>query len=232
MRLDKYLKHALCISRSEACELIKNKKVLVNATLASKEIDVKNDAKVLVDGKEVIYKEYYYYMLNKPSGYVSSTSDRDGKPITSLVKERCDLFPVGRLDKDTEGLIILTNDGPLAHMLTSPKKNVEKKYYVESKNDVKEEDIQAFSEGVNINLDKEIYKCLEARLERIDECKSYVYIEEGKFHQVKEMFKAIDNEVLYLKRVKEGTLDLDPNLKIGEYRELTDEEISKLKSVK
>ena len=232
MRLDKYLKHALCISRSEAHELIKNKRILVNEEFVSKDSDVKNDAIVTLDGKPVIYKEFYYYMLNKPSGYVSSTSSYDGIPVTTLIKERNDLFPIGRLDKDTEGLLILTNDGALTHILTSPKMNIEKKYYVESKYNIRKEDVSKFKEGVIINVDGIPYKCLSARLEEISNCKSYVYIKEGKFHQVKEMFKAINNEVLYLKRVKEGEIDLDSDLQLGKYRELTSEEVSKLKPVK
>ena len=232
MRLDKYIKHTLCISRSEAIELINKKRILVDGKPQSKDYDVKEKMVVMLDGKQIVYKEYYYYMLNKPAGYVSSTSNRDGIPVTDIIKERNDLFPVGRLDKDTEGLLILTNDGGLAHNLTSPKKEIEKKYYVKSKYNIRKEDVDSFKDGVSIVVDGAIYKCMSVKLEIISDRGSYVYIKEGKFHQVKEMFKAINNEVVYLKRVKEGELELDPNLKIGEYKELSEEEISKLKSVK
>ena len=232
MRLDKYIKHALCITRSEANGLIKNGQILVNESVKPKDYDVTEFDVVTYNTKPVVYKEYYYYMLNKPAGYISSTAEKEGLPVTSLIKERNDLFPVGRLDKDTEGLLILTNDGALAHILTSPKHEVEKKYYVETKNNIRKEDIDLFKEGVEINLDGSIYKCLPARLEIIDQNKCYVYIKEGKFHQVKEMFKSVNNEVAYLKRVAMGDLELDNDLKIGDYRKLTEDEITYLKSVK
>ena len=232
MRLDKYIKHALCITRGDAANLIKTKQVLVNDSPKNKEYDVKEDDVVTYNERLVTYKEYYYYMLNKPAGYISSTAQKEGLPVTSLIKERDDLFPVGRLDKDTEGLIILTNDGDLAHRLTSPKHEVEKKYYVESKYKIRKEDITSFNDGVEITVDGSSYKCLPARLEIIEDNKSYVYIKEGKFHQVKLMFKAISNEVLYLKRVAMGDLELDENLEIGSYRELSNDEIAYLKSVK
>ena len=232
MRLDKYIKHVLCISRTNAIDLIKNKQILVNGSAKSKDYDVKESDIVTYNGKQIIYKEYYYYMLNKPAGYISSTAQKEGLPVVSLIKERDDLFPVGRLDKDTEGLLILTNDGDLAHKLTSPKHEVEKKYYVESKYNIRKEDIESFSEGVEITVDGANYKCLPARLEIIEDGESYVYIKEGKFHQVKLMFKAISNEVLYLKRVAIGNLVLDENLEIGSYRELNEDEIAYLKAVK
>ena len=232
MRLDKYLKHALCISRTDVVKLINSKQVLVNNNRVNKDYDVKDGDLVTYNGKVIEYKEYYYYMLNKPSGYVSSTSSSDGIPVTNIIKERNDLFPIGRLDKDTEGLLILTNDGSLAHKLTSPKYEVEKKYLVHAKYDIRKEDIISFENGVDIKVDGENYKCLPARLEIIENNKCYVYIKEGKFHQVKEMFKAINNEVTYLKRVKIGSLDLDDNLKNGEYRELTSEELEKIIPVK
>ena len=232
MRLDKYLKHALCVSRSESADLIKTKRVKVNNNIVPKDYDVQKEDVVLFDDKTVVYKEFYYYMLNKPAGYVSSRTSNDGIPVTSLIKERNDLFPVGRLDKETEGLLILTNDGSLAHHLTSPKHNVEKKYYVQLENDIKEEDKVSFNNGVMIKVDGKDYKCLPSRLEIINKNSAYVFISEGKFHQVKEMFKTVGNSVIYLKRVKEGNLELDETLKIGEYRELTESEVSELKAVK
>ena len=232
MRLDKYIKHSLCISRSEAINLIKNKQILVNGIAKNKDYDVTDLDIVTYNGSKIIYKEFYYYMLNKPAGYISSTVEKEGIPVTSLIKERNDLFPVGRLDKDTEGLLIFTNDGDLAHKLTSPRHEVEKKYYVETRKDVKKEDIDSFEKGIEINLDGSTYKCLPARLEIIDKNKCYVFLKEGKFHQVKEMFKSLKNELTYLSRVAIGELVLDNNLKSGEYRELAEDEIAYLKSVK
>ena len=232
MRLDKYIKYSLCISRSEAIYLIKNKRILVNGLAKNKDYDVTDLDIVTYNGSKIIYKEYYYYMLNKPAGYISSTVEKEGIPVTSLIKERNDLFPVGRLDKDTEGLLILTNDGDLAHRLTSPRHEVEKKYYVETREDVEKKDIDLFERGIEINLDGSTYKCLPARLEIIAKNKCYVFIKEGKFHQVKEMFNSLNNKVTYLKRVAMGELLLDNNLKSGEYRELAEDEIAYLKSVK
>ena len=232
MRLDKYIKHSLCISRSEAINLIKNKQILVNGIAKNKDYDVTDLDIVTYNGSKIIYKEFYYYMLNKPAGYISSTVEKEGMPVTNLIKERNDLFPVGRLDKDTEGLLILTNDGDLAHRLTSPRHEVEKKYYVETREDVEKKDIDLFERGIEINLDGSTYKCLPARLEIIAKNKCYVFIKEGKFRQVKEMFKSLNNKVTYLKRVAMGELVLDNNLKSGEYRELAEDEIAYLKSVK
>ena len=232
MRLDKYVKHVLCVSRSEAIDLIKNKQILVNDSTKLKDYDVNDLDIVTFNGKRLEYKEFYYYMLNKPAGYICSTTSHDGTPVTGLIKERNDLFPVGRLDKDTEGLIILTNDGGMAHKLTSPNHDIEKKYYVESKNNIRKEDIDSFLGGVDIRVDDSIYKCKPAKLEIIDDHKSCVYIKEGKFHQVKEMYKAIDNMVLYLKRTQIGEIVLDDKLDLGQYRELNEGEIAYLKSVK
>lgn len=232
MRLDKYIKHALCLSRSEANDLIKKGSVLVNNQVKKSDYDVKDDDLVTFNNKTVEYKEFYYYMLNKPSGYVSSTTSHNGIPVTSLIKERNDLVPVGRLDKDTEGLLILTNDGSLVHHLTSPKHNIEKKYYVNTQKNITLDDVKSFEEGIVINIDGSTYKCLPSKLDIISSSEAYVNIKEGKFHQVKEMFKATCNKVLYLKRVKEGSLELDESLKVGEYRELSEDEINCLKSVK
>nr|WP_276939592.1 16S rRNA pseudouridine(516) synthase [Helcococcus sueciensis] len=168
-------------------------------------------------------------MLNKPQGVISATKDYS-KTVIDLLEEKYqnkDIFPVGRLDKDTEGFLLLTNDGKLAHELLSPKKKVNKKYFARVEKGLKKEDIQVFENGVY--LDKENYLTKPAKLEILSDNEAYITIQEGKYHQVKRMFHAVDNSVIYLKRISMGELSLDENLKLGEYRELTDEEINLLK---
>lgn len=229
MRLDKYIKHALCISRSGAVSYIKNKDVLVNNEAKRNDYEVKDGDIVTYKGRVVKYKEYYYYMLNKPAGYICSLSNTEGMPVTSIIKERNDLVPIGRLDKDTEGLLILTNDGNFVHHLTSPKHDIEKGYYVKSEKEVTSSDIENIKKGVTIKVDGNDYLCKGARAIGLSADESIIYIKEGKFHQVKEMYKAIGNKVLYLKRLSIGNLKLDEKLNIGKYRELTNEEVEDLK---
>ena len=236
VRLDKYLADMNIGTRSEVKIFIKKKKVKVNGEIALKDnikIDVDSDI-VEVDGKELAYVEYEYYMLNKPAGVISATKDDLDKTVVDLIKDNTrDIFPVGRLDKDTEGLLILTNDGELSHNLLSPKKHVDKKYYAKIKGLVDVEHIEQFKRGLNVN-DEYITK--EAKLEILSVDNSsntseiYVTITEGKYHQVKRMFKAIGMEVIYLKRVAMGELKLDENLKLGQYRRLTIEELNLLKN--
>ena len=165
-------------------------------------------------------------MLNKPKGYLSATKDLKDKTVIDLIDIKREIFPVGRLDKDTEGLMLLTNNGKYAHYLTSPNHHVIKKYYVEVEKDIQEEEIKLFCNGLEIRDGKdELYITKEAKLELITNKTCYVYISEGKFHQIKRMFEKINNKVLYLKRVKFGEIELDPTLQLGEYRELTEEEI-------
>ena len=170
--------------------------------------------------------------MNKPQNVISATEDAIDKTVVDLLEEKdriYKVFPVGRLDKDTEGLMLLTNDGELAHKLISPKKDVEKKYYVEVSGELKEEHLELVKDGLVID---EGYKCKSARLEILESSKvksiANIYITEGKFHQVKRMMKALDTTVTYLKRLSIGTLELDKNLKLGEYRYLTDKEIKNL----
>ncbi len=170
--------------------------------------------------------------MNKPAGVVSATEDNYDRTVVDLLKEEDRFyapFPVGRLDKDTEGLLLLTNDGQLTHNLLSPKKHVDKLYYAEVEEEVTEEDVKAFQEG--ILLTNENYKTLPAKLEIIEAgypSKCLVTIKEGKFHQVKRMFNAVNNEVIYLKRISMGPIKLDDKLELGEYRHLTVEELELL----
>lgn len=228
MRLDNFLTKALSVSRSEAVKIIKNKQIAVNEKIAIKKdtyIDEQKDI-VKYNNQIIEYKEFIYIMLNKPKGYLSATKDLKDKTVIDLIDIKREIFPVGRLDKDTEGLMLLTNNGKYAHYLTSPNHHVIKKYYVEVEKDIQEEEIKLFCSGLEIRDGKdELYITKEAKLELITNKTCYVYISEGKFHQIKRMFEKINNKVLYLKRVKFGEIELDPILQLGEYRELTEEEI-------
>jgi len=232
IRLDKYLKDMGVGTRKEVKEYIRKKLVKVN------DIIIKNDDYKVNEEKDIVtfndeiikYEKYVYLMLNKPSGVVSATFDNKDKTIIDLINgyRHLDLFPFGRLDKDTEGLLIISNDGKLAHDLLSPKKHVDKKYYVEVEGILNDSDILSFKEGITI--DDEL--CKPAILEIIESnkiSKCYVTISEGKYHQIKRMFESINKKVIYLKRITFGNISLDENLKLGEYRKLTEEEIELLK---
>ena len=203
----------------------------IPATSCEMKIDEINDI-VTFCGERIVYSQYVYIMLNKPSGYLSATEDYRDKTVLELLDERSrkmELFPVGRLDKDTEGLLIMTNDGELCHKLLSPKYHVSKRYYVESETPMSLSDIESFNEGVYIDGG---YKTQPAKLEITEDgCKSYVTIHEGKFHQIKQMFRAVNNAVMYLERVEFGGIKLDRSLKRGEFRHLTDEEVAILRLV-
>ena len=185
---------------------------------------------VLVNQKPVVYQEFEYYMLNKAGGVVSATKDKKEKTVLDCIdsKKRKDLFPVGRLDKDTEGLLLITNDGELAHRLLSPKKHVDKTYFVKLREPLKQEYEAALENGIDIG---EEALTLPAKLEICSEDRKncLLTIHEGKFHQVKRMVKAVGSEVLYLKRLSMGSLKLDEELKLGEYRRLTKAELQELK---
>ena len=232
MRLDKYLTNQGIGSRSQVKALIKSKKVFVNNVLENKperHIDENNDI-VSLDGVNLEYNRFYYYMLNKPPGVLTAVKDNNCKTVMDImdVTPKEGLFPVGRLDKDTEGLLLITNDGELSHNLLSPKKHVNKTYYVELNGELIDSDIDLFAKGLDIG-EKNITK--PAKLEILSaKNKAYITITEGKYHQVKRMFQAIGLTVTFLKRISMGSLTLDKNLKSGEYRKLTKEEISNLKS--
>lgn len=232
IRLDKYLADMGLGTRTEVKKDIKKGRISVNGEIIKSpeyKIDTQTDA-VLADGKEIAYEELVYYMLNKPQGVVSATEDRRDKTVLDLISEkrRKDLFPVGRLDKDTEGLLLITNDGELAHNLLAPKKHVDKKYFVRLKAPLSEENRKRLEEGVDIGENKltlpaQVFVLNEER----DEAE--IIIREGKFHQIKRMFHAVGNEVVFLKRLSMGSLVLDETLLPGEYRLLTLQEIERLK---
>lgn len=233
LRLDKYLADMGFGTRTEVKQFIKKGQVLVNAEVVKKpESKVSTtDDDVVCCGEKVGYTEYEYIMLNKPQGVVSATEDRHDKTVLDLITDsgRKDLFPVGRLDKDTEGLLLLTNDGKLAHELLAPKKHVPKTYFVIVDGVVNEDDVELFAQGFQVDADL-LAKPAKLEIVRAKE-KSEVYltITEGKFHQVKRMFQAVEKPVLFLKRVQMGGLKLDPNLALGEYRQLTEEELTLLR---
>jgi len=223
-------------TRSEIKEIIRKGRVCINGVPCDKpdeKVDTESDT-VSLDGQTVNYEKYIYLMLNKPAGVVSATKDLNDKTVIDLIKEksRKDIFPVGRLDKDTEGLLILTNDGRLAHNLLSPKKEVDKVYYAKVMGKVTDKDAEDFLSGISIGEDE---VCLPAKLEILtsgDISEVKLTIQEGKFHQVKRMFEAVGKKVIYLKRLSMGGLELDPELKPGDYRRLTKDEIELLKSIK
>jgi 16S rRNA pseudouridine516 synthase len=186
---------------------------------------------VCFDDKPISYSKYSYFMLHKPAGVVSATTDNINRTVLDLITEerKKDLFPVGRLDKDTEGLLLITNDGELAHELLSPRKHVDKVYYTKVRGKVTEQDVEAFLQGVDIKEEK---LTLPAHMNILisDEISEVeLTIQEGKFHQVKRMFEAVGKEVIYLKRLSMGPLLLDPDLNPGDYRPLTIEELEALK---
>lgn len=232
MRLDKFLADMGVGTRTEVKKLIRQGKVTVDG-ITCKMPDEKIDAtchQICCAGRPVSYKAFEYYMLNKPAGVVSATTDVRDQTVLDLIvsKRRKDLFPVGRLDKDTEGLLLITNDGELAHRLLAPKKHVDKVYYAKVEGKVTQEDVELFSKGLPIGSG-EVAK--PSKLEvlvsgEISEIR--LTIQEGKFHQVKRMFEAVGKKVSYLKRLSMGTLELDETLRPGEYRMLTEKELEEL----
>ncbi len=232
MRLDKYLSNAGVGSRSQVKVLIKKGLVCVNACKARSGDDVIDENKdvIICQGKRISLTKFRYFMLYKPAGVVSATEDNLDKTVLDcLAKEdRKDLFPVGRLDKDTTGLLLLTNDGELSHNLLSPRKHVDKTYYVTCKMTVTETQLDALRQGVDIGDDKKTLPAL-ARIGR-NKNELYLTIREGRFHQVKRMLQAVGNKVTALKRLSMGSLVLDENLAPGEYRPLTEAELRDLKT--
>ncbi|MBC1547537.1 rRNA pseudouridine synthase [Listeria sp. FSL L7-1435] len=232
MRLDKLLSHTGFGSRKEVKPLLKSGAVVVNGTIQKDSKTQVNPDKdqVTVHGTPVVYQEFVYFMLHKPQNVVSATEDNVSETVIDLLAQEdtlTDPFPVGRLDKDTEGLLIITNDGTLAHNLLSPKKHIDKTYYAKIDGDVTTEDIEAFAAGIELD---DGYTCKPARLEIITPNEIKVTIQEGKFHQVKRMFAARGKTVSYLKRVSMGNLQLDESLALGEYRPLTEAELAILQN--
>lgn len=231
LRIDKMISNVGLGSRKQIKQDAKQGQIKVNDVIeknSSRIIDTDIDV-VKYKGEIVSYVQYIYLMMNKPKGVVSATEDNYDKTVIDLLSDEdkfYEPFPVGRLDKDTEGLLLITNDGKLAHDLLSPKKHVDKTYYAEVEEEVTDDDVKAFAEGVI--LTNENYKTLPAKLEIIESgypSTCYVTIKEGKFHQVKRMFNAVNNEVIYLKRLSMGPIKLDESLKLGEYRHLTEQEL-------
>ncbi|MFC4403607.1 pseudouridine synthase [Gracilibacillus xinjiangensis] len=236
MRLDKLLANTGYGSRKDVKQLIKKKLVKVNDEIAKKaDVNINPEEDIIIcNGEKVNYKEYVYFMLNKPPGYLSATEDTVQKTVLDLLDQKDKVlhpFPVGRLDKDTEGLLLLTNDGQLAHDLLSPKKHIQKKYYAKIDGMVTNSDIDSFKKGVDIG--GYITKPSELAILSSDNVSEIeLTITEGKFHQVKRMFEAVGKKVTYLKRLSMGSLILDPDLSIGKYRQITPDELSLLKESK
>lgn len=229
-RLDKLLAGTGRWSRKEARELVRAGRVTVDGVAArSAEVKCAPGAAVTVDGEPILWGRPVYLMLHKPAGLLSATEDRDQKTVIDLLPEhlrRVGLFPVGRLDKDTEGLLILTNDGPLAHALLSPKKHVDKTYFLRVEGVLDGEDIAALAQGLVLG---DGLHCMPAELELLDHPgEGRLTIREGKFHQIKRMMAARGKPVVYLKRLSMGGVELDESLEKGAWRELTAQELAKL----
>lgn len=230
MRLDKFLCDSGYGTRSQVKQLIKAGRVLINKS-PCKQADLKIDNLkdvITVDGNACSYSEFVYYMFHKPAGCVCAVKDNVNKTVMEYLNKedlRRDLFPVGRLDKDTEGLLLLTNNGALSHRLLSPKKHVAKTYYVKIKEEISAAALNLLETGVDIGDEK---KTLPAAVRIAGPKELFLTISEGRYHQIKRMLFAVGNEVVYLKRISMGSLCLDENLKPGEYRALTGEEIKKL----
>lgn len=231
MRLDKFLSELNIGTRTQVKAYIRQGLVTVNevtATRAEQRIDEKKD-KIAFKGKELLYQPFVYYMLNKPSGVVSATQDNTCKTVLDLLASdrKKELFPIGRLDKDTEGLLLITNDGELAHKLLSPKKHVEKTYLAVIQKKLSLQETDALRQGVDIG---EKNLTMPAKIKILSDTVIELTIHEGKFHQVKRMLKAVNNEVLSLKRIAFGGIRLDETLAAGAYRELTKQEIEVLQN--
>lgn len=231
-RLDKLLGELGIGTRSQIKEAAKKGRITVNGTPVkdtAAKVDWQTDL-ICMDGVRLAYVKYEYIMLNKPAGVISATEDGKHKTVLNLITDRTrkDLFPVGRLDIDTEGLLLLTNDGELAHRLLSPKRHVDKTYYLTTDVPIPKTAVSLMAEGFAV--DEEL-TALPAKLELLDENKAYLTIHEGKFHQVKRMMHAVGCEVTYLKRISMGSLVLDEALEPGAYRALTEEELSALRSL-
>lgn len=236
IRLDKFLSSQLNISRTDAKKLIKSKTVTVNGTGVSKAEFSVNTAcdKVCVGSKEVSYKKHIYIMLNKPKGVVSASASETDVTVVDLVSEslkRSGLFPAGRLDKDTTGFVLITDDGEFAHNILSPSHHIEKEYEVTLEREVSGDEISAFSEGINLGdilLKPASLDFLQFNKDREDKPQYSIVITEGRYHQIKRMFASTGNKVLELNRIRMGALRLDKSLDLGECRELSDEEVERI----
>lgn len=230
MRVDKLLSNVGVASRAELKKYCKQGLISVNGKVINNpgvQVDSESDD-IRFNGEKIVYREFVYIMLNKPDGYISATFDKYDPIVLDLIDQSYlvfEPFPVGRLDKDTEGLLVLTNDGQLAHRVLSPKKHVPKTYYAKIQGKVTEEDILAFEKGVILDDGYETMPSQLKILKSDDMSEIELTIHEGKFHQVKRMFESVGKKVVYLKRLSMGKLKLDESLKLVEYRELTEEEV-------
>lgn len=230
MRVDKLLSNVGVASRAELKKYCKQGLISVNGKVINNpgvQVDSESDD-IRFNGEKIVYREFVYIMLNKPDGYISATFDKYDPIVLDLIDQSYlvfEPFPVGRLDKDTEGLLVLTNDGQLAHRVLSPKKHVPKTYYAKIQGKVTEEDILAFEKGVILDDGYETMPSQLKILKSDDMSEIELTIHEGKFHQVKRMFESVGKKVVYLKRLSMGKLKLDESLGLGEYRELTEEEV-------
>lgn len=234
-RLDKIISNLGYGSRKDVKGFVKKGLVEVDGVIVKDNgmaVDPEN-CSIKINGEEIMYRKYIYLMMNKPDGVISATHDNRDETVVDLLHldhQVFEPFPVGRLDKDTVGLLLLTNDGELNHRLISPKWKVDKIYYAKIDKKVTEDDVKKFKKGITLD---DGYLCKEAILEILEASEEgsevMITIQEGKYHQVKRMFEAVDKNVIYLKRVEFGTLKLDEDLEEGEYRELTEEEVNILK---
>lgn len=226
MRIDKYISNSTPLSRKELKIYFKKGQVRVNGQVVTDigtHID-EDTAEVFLAGEKIAYSRFTYLMLNKPAGYISATFDKKFPVVTDLVPDHyrhIDLFPVGRLDMDTVGLLVLTNDGDLAHRLLTPKSHVPKTYFVRSRDPITDDAAAKLQTAMDLGD----FVTIPAKFKKLGESEALLTIYEGKYHQVKRMYEAVDNEVIYLKRVTMGKLTLDETLNEGEMRPLTDEEI-------
>lgn len=231
IRIDRFLCHMGIGSRSEIKKFLKTCRVKINGKFEKSpntQVDIEKD-EILFDDEIVIYKEFTYLMLNKPKDYISATFDTKLPTVLDLLEfpySNMELFPVGRLDIDTTGFLILTNDGKFSYNVTNPKKKVNKKYFVTLRDDITEGQIESLENG--IYFEKEDFTTENAKVEEISKREIYLTISEGKFHQVKRMLEYVGNEVVELKRLSIGNLTLDKELKLGDYREITNGELEEI----
>lgn len=235
MRLDKYVCDAALLTRTEAARVITCGSVSVNGkVIKDRAFKVNEDSDtVLLSAKTLVYKKYIYIMLNKPDGYVSATEDKKEQTVLELLSPELKkkyLFPVGRLDKNTLGLLLLTNNGQLAHKLLSPRSHAEKVYRFAVKFPLSEEDICRLENGITLD-DGYVTQASTVMLDRDSNKNGTIAITEGKFHQIKRMMEAVNNQIIYLERINFGPLKLDKDLERGSWRYLTDEEIGMLESL-
>ncbi|MEG1415915.1 MAG: pseudouridine synthase [Clostridium sp.] len=232
-RLDKVLANMGYGTRKEVKAITKSGQVTVNSNIikdSSTHVNPYED-EIIINGEKVNYREFIYIMMHKPPGVISATEDKHTETVIDILEYEDAVFkpaPVGRLDKDTEGLLLITNDGELNHKLLSPKNHVPKKYYADIEGEVTESDIAEFSKGIVLDDGYHTMPAELTILESGEESKIEVVIYEGKYHQVKRMFEAVGKKVVYLKRLEMGPLVLDEDLELGQYRELTDEEVESL----